>query len=101
VVRLENIIYHADKDKDIGEVEQTMGLESLLDNLEQYNKTSVLTLSGREFIDALSRINIIRNIPLQRHMKSLEEDFPLYCPMGNSRDHPTLFVYECTKCNGY
>ena len=62
VVRLENIIYHIDKKENIEEVEQTHGSGSLLDNLEQSNKTSILNLPSQEFVEALSRINIIRNI---------------------------------------
>jgi hypothetical protein len=49
----------------------------------------------------LSRINIVRNKPLQGYIKSIHEHFPTYYPIGNSRDYPTLFVYNCRKCNDY
>jgi hypothetical protein len=78
-----------------------MGLDIFLENLDQSSRTSILALPGRDFVEALSRINIVRNQPLQGHIKSIHEHFPTHCPMGNSRDYPTLFVYNCGKCDDY
>jgi hypothetical protein len=79
-----------------------MGLDIFLENADSSSKTSILTLPGREFVEALSKINIIRCTPLEiRTGAALDEHFPVHCPMGNSRDYPTLFTYSCEVCNDY
>jgi hypothetical protein len=98
--RLDTIIY--DRTEDLGEEDEAMGLDVFLENASgQSRSTSVLSLSGREFIEALSRINIVRNSVLQKYITSVHEHFPAHCPMGNSRDYPTLFMFSCDICNDY
>jgi hypothetical protein len=97
--RLESLVYSSGED--LGEDEQAMGLDIFLENADSSSKTSILTLPGREFVEALSKINIVRCQALERHITTLDERFPLHCPMGNSRDYPTLFTYSCAMCNGY
>lgn len=95
-----DFIIHNDMER-LGEDEQAMGLATLLENVDQSRRTSILALPEREFVEALSRINIVRNQPLQGHIKSIHEYLPTHCPMGNSRDYPTLFVYNCGNCDNY
>ncbi len=97
--RLDSLIHN--NVEDLGEDEQAMGLDIFLENWDHSSKTSILALPGREFVEALSKINIVRNIPLTSHIKSLHELFPAHCPMGNSREYPTLFIHSCEMCNDY
>ncbi len=97
--RLDSLVYN--NIEDLGEDEQAMGLDILLENADYSSKTSILALSGREFVKALSKINIVRNLPLTRHINSLHEHFLAHCPIGNSRDYPTLFIYSYEMCNDY
>jgi hypothetical protein len=97
--RLDSLIYN--KVEDLGEDEQAVALDAFLENSEQSSKASILSLPGREFVEALSKINIVRNIPLQVHLTKLDEFLPAHCPMGNSRDYPTLWTYICETCNDY
>jgi hypothetical protein len=81
---------------------QAMGLDIFLENATQITTTdSILTLPGRDFVESLSKINIVRCVRVEQHIKSLDEAFPKHCPMGNSRDYPTLFLYHCGKCTAY
>jgi hypothetical protein len=97
--RLDSII--SNHTEEFGEDEQAMGFDTFLENVDQSRKTDILALPGREFVEALSRINIVRNQALQGHIKSIHEYLPTHCPMGNSRDYPTLFVYNCGNCDNY
>ena len=97
--RLDSLIY--DNIEDLGSNEQAMGFDIFLENTSQNSKTSILTLPGREFVEALSKINIVRNTSLQSHVKTIQEHASIYCPIGNSRDFPTLFLYTCEKCKDY
>lgn len=87
-----------------GEDDQAMGLDILLENAHAHasGTNRMLTLPGREFVEALSRINVVRNVPLQDGGKdALGDNIPRLCPVGNSRDYPTLYTYKCTMCNVY
>ncbi|KAK0129018.1 hypothetical protein ONS95_000958 [Cadophora gregata] len=97
--RLCAMIY--DDVEDAAEDEQAMVLDIFLENIVSKGPVSVLTLPGPEFVNALSRINCVRNVRLQEHLRSLDEHLPQYCPMGNSRDYPTMFVYRCSNCDTY
>ncbi len=97
VERLNSLVYN--NVEDIREDEQAMGLDIFLENADHSRNTSILPLPGKEFIEALSKINIVRNFPLARHINSLHELLPVHCPMGNSRDYPTLYTYSCEMCN--
>ena len=97
--RLDSIV-HSDAGK-LGEAAEAAYLDMFLENVYQGRKSGILTLPGREFVESLSRINIVRNQPLERHIRTLDEVLPLHCPMGNSRDYPTLFRYKCDNCEDY
>ena len=58
------------------------------------DELSCLRLSPTDFVKHFSQINIVRNRSLQ-NLKKLEESFPKFVPMGNSRDHPSLFLFRC------
>lgn len=97
--RLDSLVYS--NIEDLGEDDQAMGLDIFLENVDHSSKNSILALPGREFVEALSRINIVRNFLLSRHINSLHDRFSDHCPMGNSRDYPTLYIYSCEVCSDY
>jgi hypothetical protein len=98
--RLDTVLY--DRTEDLEEQDEAMGLDVFLENANgQSSSTSVLSAPGREFIEGLSRINVVRNSILQKYITSVHEIIPAHCPMGNSRDYPTLFMFSCDICNAY
>ncbi|RDL33092.1 uncharacterized protein BP5553_08531 [Venustampulla echinocandica] len=97
--RLESLVYGSGED--LGGDEEAMGLDIVLGNADSSSGTSILTLPGREFVEALSKINIVRCQQLERHTSTLDELFPVHCPMGNARDYPSLFTYSCAMCQDY
>ncbi|MCJ1435728.1 hypothetical protein MMC27_005103 [Xylographa pallens] len=97
--RLDSLVY--DNVAEPEAEEQAVGLQFFLENADDARKTSILTLPGREFVEALSKINIVRHNDLAQRFHALDALFPVHCPMGHSRDYPSLFRFQCEICDDY
>ena len=81
--RLDSLVYH--NVKKLGEDEQSMGLEIFLDNADYTGNTSILTPPGREFVETLSKINIVRKTSPREGLLSVDELFRLeFMRLSNS-----------------
>lgn len=89
-----------DGTKELDEEQETMGLDALLENIESSQENNgMLTLPAHQFVEAFSKINIVRSSTLAASQAKLDETFPTKVPMGNTRDYPTLYLYKCSKCD--
>jgi len=89
---------HPERDED----DEFMGLGIILANIQSAQEsTPLLSLPGPEFVDALSKINVVHNTSLDTHLTTLDDVFPTKVPMGNSRDYPSLFQFCCSNGCGY
>jgi hypothetical protein len=89
-----------DGTEELDEEQEATGLDALLENIESSQKTDgMLTLPGHQFVEAFSKINIVRSSTLAASQAKLDKTFPTKVPMGNTRDYPTLYLYKCSKCD--
>jgi hypothetical protein len=86
--------------EELDEEQEAIGLDTLLENIESSQEAdSMLTLPGRQFVEAFSKINIVRNSTLAHSLAKLDETLSAKVAIGNSRDHPTLYLHRCSKCD--
>lgn len=100
VHKLATLLGDQDNDR-INDEQELIGFGVMINNMHIKNPNDVLTLPGENFVDALSKINIVHNTTMDTHLTSLDDLFPSKVPMGNSRNYPSMHLVKCpTKmCN--
>jgi hypothetical protein len=86
------IINDTEKDAD----RDLLALRLIVDNIHLAEESpAVLLLPSHQYIEALSKINVVFNRSLGGHIMTIDDHFPSRVPMGNTRDYPSLFQFKC------